>query len=39
MQLQFDTKPREAQQLKPEELELSALDVLDAISRFDAIGL
>ena len=39
MQLQFDTSPREAQQLKPEELELSALEVLDAISRFDAIGL
>ena len=39
MQLQFDTNPRELKPLDPEAMELSALEVLDAISRFDAIGL
>lgn len=39
MQLQFDTKPREAKKLAPEAMELSASEVLAAISRFDPIGL
>ena len=39
MQLQFDTKPRAYSPLDPESLELSPEEILDAISRFDAIGI
>ncbi|NKB51149.1 MAG: PAS domain-containing protein [Rhizobiaceae bacterium] len=39
MQLQFDTNPRAYNPLDPESMELSPTEVLDAISRFDAVGL
>jgi PAS domain-containing protein len=39
MQLQFDTNPRPETKLSPKSVGLSADEVLDAISRFDAIGL
>jgi len=39
MQLQFDTNPRPETVLSPESVGLSPEEVLNAISRFDAIGL
>lgn len=39
MQLQFDTNPRAEMELSPSSVGLSADEILNAISRFDPIGL